>query len=502
MLFNSLPFLVFFPLVCVIYYALPRVIYRNVFLLAASYIFYMSWQPVYLLLLLSVTAISYVAGLMLTNPRPGRYRGYVAGCGIILVVSVLFLFKYYVFAAGILERLLSVTGTDIVMPTMDFLLPVGISFFTFQAISYIVDVKRGEMEAVRNPLLYSLYLSFFPQLVAGPIVRASNLIPQFNIGHRPDYHNTVKGIWMMLGGYFLKLVLADRCALYVDAVFDNPAMHNGGSCLVAALLFPWQIYGDFAGYSLIAVGAARIMGFRLCENFRRPYFSASVSEFWRRWHISLSSWLRDYIYIPLGGGRKRRSRVLGNIMLTFTVSGLWHGASFTYIVWGMMHGGAICVERVSGLGKRRAAGDDGEKRENAPENIEKRGWRAVATAVTFIFVSFAWIFFRADTLSDAAMVIDKIFTEPGVPFLMAADFAVMGVAILLTVLHEYRVERREYKLHCGCGGVQPASDELSEDRGEPSVGNVISEAVKIGLAAAAIILTGVLSGGNFIYFRF
>jgi D-alanyl-lipoteichoic acid acyltransferase DltB (MBOAT superfamily) len=310
-------------------------------------------------------------------------------------------------------------------------------------------------------------VSFFPQLVAGPIERSNRLLPQFRQRHRFDYEAVMAGVRLMVWGYFMKLVLADRCGLYVDSIFNNVEKHNGGSFLVASLLFPFQIYGDFAGYSLIAIGVARVLGFKLMENFCRPYFASTIGEFWHRWHISLSTWFRDYVYIPLGGNRVGRLRNYFNLLVTFIVSGIWHGANWTFFCWGALHGILLCVEKAFSISKTTYSG------------VEKFfHW-----AVTFALICFAWILFRANNLSEAVLIITGIFTQFGDPKPETANFIAIGLA--LTIMF---------------------GKELSEEIKWP-MRNVVSKSglvchIYLVLMIAYIILFGVLGGDQFIYFQF
>ena len=383
MLFNSIAFLVFFPIVCIGYFLLPKLKYKNLFLLAASYYFYMNWKPVYALLLFSSTFITYLAALGIAHFEDQQKKKGCLVISLVLNLAILFFFKYYNFAAENITALLHYSGLAIQLPALNVLLPMGISFFT-----------------------YALFVSFFPQLVAGPIERSSNLLRQFKSTHTFSYEATMEGARLMVWGFFLKLVLADRCALYVDAVFNNVAHHNGGSFLLASLFFPFQIYGDFAGYSLVAIGCAKIMGFHLMENFHRPYFAVSVTDFWRRWHISLSTWFRDYLYIPLGGNRVGSLRCYRNVLITFVVSGIWHGANWTFVIWGAIHGLFQCVERWLCLNRRQWSGSR----------------KALHIAFTFCVVAFAWIFFRANSLSDAWQILHGIVCNLGMPMVDATTF--------------------------------------------------------------------------------
>lgn len=467
MLFNSLHFLAFFPIVCIIYFLLPSLKARNLFLLISSYYFYMNWEPVYALLLFSSTFITYLAALGVAHFSKQSKKKICLISSLILNIGILFLFKYYNFAAENLTSLLTILGLSIQMPQFELLLPVGISFYIFQALGYSIDVYRKKTTAEKNFFTYALFVSFFPQLVAGPIERSTNLLPQFKKKHSFSYENVMSGIRLMLWGYFLKLVLADRCALYVNPVFNNVPYHNGGSFLLASLFFPFQIYGDFAGYSLTAIGAAKIMGFNLMENFRRPYFATTVTEFWHRWHISLSTWFKDYVYIPLGGNRVSRPRCHFNIMTTFIISGIWHGANWTFIIWGTIHGALQCLEKWLGWNKR----------------LWNKKEKVIHWTLTFCVVCFAWIFFRANTISDAFQIIKGIFTNFGIPYMRVADFLAIALALSLLFIKELI---DEYKLNI----------RISESP------FWIIRHLYITAMIAFIILMGVLNGDQFIYFQF
>jgi len=469
MLFNSIAFLLFFPTVCVLYYCIPlsQVKTRNLLLLAASYYFYMNWEPAYALLLFTSTVITYLAALGIGYFEGRRKKKLCLIASLVLNLAILFLFKYYNFLASSIEQVLRVNGLGIDMPEFGLLLPVGISFYTFQALGYSIDVYRDTTRVEHDFPTYALFVSFFPQLVAGPIERSNNLLPQFKQQHLFDYDAVMAGTRLMVWGYFMKLVLADRCGLYVDNIFNNLDKHNGGSYLVASLLFPLQIYGDFAGYSLIAIGVARILGFQLMENFRRPYFACTVGDFWHRWHISLSTWFRDYVYIPLGGNRVGRLHNYLNLFVTFVVSGIWHGANWTFLCWGALHGLLLCIEKALGISKQNYSGAK----------------KLCHWAVTFVLVCFAWILFRADSLSDAATVVTGIFTNFGVPRLELANFFAIGLAITILFVKEY-ADEYQWKLN------------IAESE------SWFVRHVWLVTMIAYIILFGVLGGDQFIYFQF
>lgn len=343
MLFNSYNFLIFFPIVTLIYYLIPQKI-KYIWLLLASYYFYMCWNAKYVLILLFSTTITYVSGLLITRAnkckeehKKIKMKKIFVALSFIINLAILFLFKYFDFAIDNVNRVLSHFSMQIINPSFDVILPVGISFYIFQALSYTVDVYRNDVKAEKNFLKYALFVSFFPQLVAGPIERSKNLLKQVHEKHYFDGQRVKDGLLLMIWGGFQKIVIADRVAIVVDTVFNNFPQYGGMYIVVAAILFAFQIYCDFSGYSIIAIGAAKVMGFELMENFNAPYMSMSVAEFWRRWHISLSSWFRDYLYIPLGGNRKGKLRKYINLMIVFIVSGLWHGAQWSFIVWGALN---------------------------------------------------------------------------------------------------------------------------------------------------------------------
>lgn len=469
MLFNSIAFLLFFPIVCALYFCIPaqHVRARNMLLLAASYYFYMNWEPTYALLLLTSTAVTYLAALGIDRFEEKHWKKWCLVSSLVLNLAILFLFKYYNFLASNVEAMLQASGLGIELPEFGLLLPVGISFYTFQALGYSIDVYRGTTKVERDFTTYALFVSFFPQLVAGPIERSNNLLPQFKATHLFDYERVMAGVRLMVWGYFMKLVLADRCGIYVDAIFNHVDEHNGGSYLVASLLFPFQIYGDFAGYSLIAIGVARILGFRLMENFRRPYFACTVGEFWHRWHISLSTWFKDYVYIPLGGNRVGQMRNYFNLLVTFMVSGIWHGANWTFFCWGTLHGLLLCMEKALGINKRKYSGVT----------------KFCHWVVTFVLVCLAWILFRANNLHDAVTVITGIFTNPGVPKPEFAIFIAIGLAMTVLLTKEFN---DEYNW-------RPRFAESS---------SWLVRHIYLILMIVYIILFGVLGGDQFIYFQF
>lgn len=391
----SFEFLIFLPIVVLLYYVIPKKV-RYIWLLITSYYFYMSIDAKYALFLVFVTLVTYAAGRILE--KTSKKKLVVTIC-LILNLAVLGGFKYLGFITGTISKILNMSGTENSFGAVtSIIVPVGISFYMFQAIGYIIDVYRGKISAERNILKYALFVSFFPNILSGPIERAGHMLPQFNMPKAFSYDNMRRGLLTMLWGYFLKLVLADRMAIVVDTVYGNPSIYGGTIVVIAVILYTLQIYCDFAGYSAIAIGAARILGIEIMENFECPYLAGSVAEFWRRWHISLSSWFKDYLYIPLGGNRKGTIRKYVNIMIVFLVSGLWHGAGWTFVIWGGLHG----LYQV--IGKALTPARDAVVKA-LRINRDSYSHRLLKIVFTFGLVSFAWIFFRAGSMTAAVDII-------------------------------------------------------------------------------------------------
>ncbi len=402
MLFNSFEFLIFFPVVVILYYVIPCRA-KHIWLLIASYFFYMCWNAEYALLMATSTVVTWLSGILMSHTE--RHKRAVVAMSFLINLAILVVFKYSGFLIENLNGLLNVFGASV--RPFDVILPVGISFYTFQALSYTVDVYRKTVEPERNILKYALFVSFFPQLVAGPIERSGNLLSQIHAlsqKKKADWNKITRGLVLMLWGLFLKMVIADRVAILVNYVFDSWWMFGGIELIAGALGFALQIYCDFASYSTIAIGAAEVMGFSLMENFDTPYLASSVSDFWHRWHISLSTWFRDYLYIPLGGNRRGKARKYLNIMVTFLTSGLWHGASWTYVIWGGLHG----VYQIVGDATRGVKDRINSKFKTRTGSFS---FRAMKIVVTFLLVDFAWIFFRAPDLPSALGYIGRIFTH-------------------------------------------------------------------------------------------
>ena len=449
-LFHSFSFMVFFPLTLLVQYVLPAKV-RYLWLLAASYFFYMCWNPAYAVLLFAITALTYLCGLLLSGAKEQRRQKCLVALGFVCCVGLLIYFKYWPFLTESINSLLAVAGLPARLPAFDVLLPVGISFYTFQALGYLVDVYRGKMAAERNFFRYALFVGFFPQLMSGPITRAPEMLPQFEKPRPFDFDQVRKGLLFMLWGLFLKLVIADRAAILVNTVYNDPLNHVGLTMVVATLFFSLQIYCDFAGYSATAIGAAQVLGFDLGINFRQPYLATSVSDFWRRWHISLSSWFRDYLYIPLGGSRRSRWRKYLNIMITFLVSGLWHGANWSYLIWGGLNG----LAQVLGDCRRQLSSHICKSKWAAPllsASKEKPfSARLLSTLATFFIINLTWVFFRAPSAEAALLILRRsvivfnpwIFVD-GSLFRLGigqGEFGMLMLAVALLVLVDVLHER-------------------------------------------------------------
>lgn len=406
MQFNSVQFLVFFPIVVGIYFLIPKKI-KYLWLLVTSYFFYMSWNAKYAILIAFSTIVTYFAGRLLGKTDEKKKKNLIVAVSFTVNLGILGFFKYFDFLIANLNGILSAVGLKLVSNPFDVLLPVGISFYTFQALGYTIDVYRKEIEPEKNFFRYALFVSFFPQLVAGPIERSKNLLGQIDRMAKErmwDYSKIVSGFGLMLWGMFQKVVVADRCAVFVDAVHANLFAAGTVETVISAFLFSIQIYCDFAGYSAVAIGAARVMGFSLMENFNTPYFATSIQDFWRRWHISLSTWFRDYLYIPLGGSRCSKLKKYRNIMITFLASGLWHGASWTFVIWGGLHGAFQIIgellrpikEKVNTFFKVKT---------------DAFSYKLGQIMITYGLTTFAWIFFRARSWENLVLYFNRMFTK-------------------------------------------------------------------------------------------
>ncbi|WCT13526.1 MBOAT family O-acyltransferase [Mucilaginibacter jinjuensis] len=468
MLFNSIEFLLFFLVVTTLYYLLPYK-YRWVLLLLASCYFYMAFVPVYILILGFTIIVDYFAGLYIEK-NTGRKRKLLLIVSLVANIGVLCVFKYYNFLNANLSFLLAAGGHKDPFPFLSILLPIGLSFHTFQAMSYTIEVYRGNQPAEKSFGIYALYVMFYPQLVAGPIERPQNLLHQFREKHDFNSYNVSSGLKQMLIGFLKKLVIADRISIYVDTVYNNSASQNGRSLACATIFFAFQIYCDFSAYSDIAIGAAKTMGFDLMKNFNRPYLATSISQFWRRWHISLSTWFKDYLYIPLGGSRvKHKYRQYLNLLIVFTISGLWHGANWTYLVWGGLNGLFLIVESA------------------LPTVHIAKNWllTTLKTLITFFAVCTTWVFFRAENVSQAFIILRKIikFDGPLYPGNPKDHFYYAAAAIFFLIFFEWVAE---YK---------PRLYQYIPN-------NYITRLGYYTFIVAIIMLFGVFGGGQFIYFQF
>lgn len=416
MLFNSLEFALFLPVVFFLYWFVFNKSLRlqNLFIVVVSYIFYGWWDKSFLLLIALTTFCSYLSGMLIEDSTSPKSAKYINLANILLNLGVLGVYKYFnFFTSGLVDALAGIGINLHSRVTLDLVLPVGISFYTFQALSYSMDVYRKKIQATRDIISFFAYVSFFPQLVAGPIERATALLPQFSRPRTFDYSAAVDGLRRILWGLFKKIVIADICALQVDNIFRNYEILPGSTLWIGAFYFTLQIYGDFSGYSDIAIGVARLFGINLMRNFNFPYFSRDIAEFWRRWHISLSTWFRDYLYIPLGGSREGKKKSLRNTLLIFTVSGLWHGADWTYILWGIYHGLLFIPLLLTGQ-NRKNTGTVAANR-HFPSGIE-----FLQMSTTFILVMLGWVLFRADSIAQAGHYIAKMFSSSAFSFPAAA----------------------------------------------------------------------------------
>jgi len=453
MLFNTFDFALFLPIVFIIYWLMNdfALKWQNLVLLIASYVFYGWWDFRFLGLILFSTLIDYGAALMIE-----RFRNKPAISKLFLTMSLitnlglLFYFKYFNFFLDNLASTFTILGLPFNTSSLNIILPVGISFYTFQTISYSIDVYRGKLEPNRDLVSFAGYVSFFPQLVAGPIERAVNLMPQFYKKRHFSYSEGVLGLRQILWGLFKKVVVADNCAIFANQIFDNHEIYNGSTLALGALFFTFQIYGDFSGYSDIAIGVARLFGFKLMCNFSFPYFSRDIAEFWRRWHISLSTWFKDYVYIPLGGSRGSKFKVIRNTFLVFLISGFWHGANWTFIVWGALNA-AYFLPLLLLKRNRHHMG------EIAPNGIIRNPKELISILTTFLLTVFAWIFFRAENLEHALGYISGIFnvslfSVPSFSGMTDAAYAIFWIILLVFFEwnfkdHEFALEKFEVKLN-------------------------------------------------------
>ena len=482
MLFNSFEFLVFLPIVFLLYWLVFK--WRqtqNVFIVVASYVFYGWWAYRFLLLIFITTLLSYLSGILIE-----RYRDkakWICGTNITINIGILCYYKYVNFFADNLEALINQFGYQLDWVTLDIILPVGISFYTFQALSYTIDVYRRDTNATKDFIAFTSFISFFPQLVAGPIERSTNLLPQFLQPRRFDYTNAVIGMRQILWGFFKKLIIADNCAQLANSIFDNYQECNASLLLLGALFFTFQIYGDFSGYSDIAIGTARLFGVNLMKNFNLPYFSRDIAEFWRRWHISLNKWFIDYVYIPLGGSRGTKAMVIRNILIVFFLSGLWHGANWTFVIWGLYNGIIIALLTLLNLNHKRSA-IISEKRFFPPLK------EFVQIFITFVLVVIGWIFFRAEDLTQAVDYIANLCNSSIVSIPNFRDLGLSFIKLTYTLFFIVLLQLIDW--------IQRKQDFGLE------ISNVKYRPIRWSIYIIFLLIFSVFAGGQeaFIYFQF
>ncbi len=447
MLFQSIEFLIFLPVVFILYwFVFKKLKVQNALVLVASYVFYGWWDWRFLILIAITSGFSYWSGLLIkSNEDKPKAQKWICAGNITVNLLILCVFKYFNFFSENFAGLFGLFGLELDFVTLNVILPVGISFYTFQALSYTIDVYRGKIEPTRDAVAFFAFISFFPQLVAGPIERATNLLPQFQKPRKFDYATAVDGCRQMLWGFFKKVVVADNCAIYVNQVFESYQGQSGSTLLLAAIFFTFQIYGDFSGYSDIAIGCAKLFGVRLMRNFNVPYFSRDIAEFWRRWHISLTTWFRDYIYIPLGGSRASKVKVVRNTFIIFLVSGFWHGANWTFIAWGAYH--AILFLPLILLGKNRKNTNIVAEGRPLPSFNEFS-----RMLLTFFLVVIGWIIFRAESIGQAWEYVCGIFNASllSVPWIMSPTYMLPTVLMLPILLFIEWINRdKQFGLQIG-----------------------------------------------------
>ena len=426
MTFNSWEFLIFYPIVTILYFLLPKKL-KWPMLLIASYYFYMFYQAELIFLIVGTTLISWLASRVIERTERQGLKKLMLAATLVVCLGVLFFYKYFNFLADSVVSLVELFGVEAPPVVLNLILPVGISFYTFQTLSYVIDVYRGNIKTEPNFFFYALFVSFFPQLVAGPIERPDNLIPELKEPHKWSNENAVKGAKHVMVGFFKKIAVADIISVYVNSVYNDVENATALGVIIATALFAVQIYCDFSGYTDIAIGCARIMGIRLMKNFDHPYTATTIKEFWGRWHISLSSWFKDYLYIPLGGNRCSKLRHLFNLMLVFTLSGFWHGAAWTYVIWGALHGvyriiGTLTMKKRNDLVARAGFTTD------HPAVV----W--IRRIITFVLVDFAWLFFRANSIRDAFSLIKTLFSGWANTGATLEEMGLTPIAIALAVL--------------------------------------------------------------------
>ena len=471
MLFNSISFLIFFPIVVSLYFSIPHK-FRWALLLASSVYFYMNFIPVYILILFFLIILDYVMAILIENNQGSKRKVYLI-ISIISTCATLFVFKYFNFFNINITAIANLLDWNYSIAALSLALPIGLSFHTFQSLGYVIDVFKGNQKAERHLGIYALYVLFFPQLVAGPIERAKNLIHQFYEEHLFEYKRVTDGLKLMLWGFFKKVVIADRLAVMVNTIYNNPTNFTGLPLILATIFFAFQIYCDFSGYTDIARGAAKVLGFNLMENFKRPYFARSISEFWKRWHISLSSWFRDYVYIPLGGSKVSTKKWQINILIVFILSGFWHGAAWTFIIWGLLHGIYLIFEATTTPLKNRIF-----KFINYSKitNI-------IEICITFILVNIGWVFFRANSITDAVYILTHFFQGLN---LNGFNITEIYVAFMLILIMEY---------------IQLAQEHGNINHFLNSKSLIIRWSIYI-IMLLMILIFGIFTSQKFIYFQF
>lgn len=473
MTFQSLEYLIFFTLVFILYWTVGRNNKgrQNAILILASIVFYGWWDWRFLGLLLITALSTFFAGWLMGKTSDCKKRKLTLIGTIVLNIGILFLFKYFNFFVQAFSDAFLLFGRDLGVHSLKIILPVGISFYTFTALSYSIDVYHQKVMPTHDVLSYFAYVMFFPSLLSGPISRAQKQLPQYFSARVFDYGKAISACKLFLWGGVLKLCMADRMGIYVDAVYSNIAQHNGTTLFLASVLYSLQIYGDFAGYSLMAIGSGKLLGIELPVNFVRPYFARTVTEFWRRWHISLTTWFRDYIYFPMGGNRCSKIRWVFNTMIVFILSGLWHGAAYTFLLWGSLHGVCMVIERLI----------YGEKIKLISDEFSLAN--CLRLMLTFTIVNFAWIFFRISDVNEVFLVLKKIFTEPGIPFLDTNILLLAGIALTIVFSFDF-IQEKKLDIH------------------------FLSSKYKVIRYLTAILLIvyilsfGVLNSSSFIYFQF
>lgn len=445
MIFSSFQFAVFFLITVSIYYSIPHR-FRWMMLLGFSYYFYMCWKVEYIFLLLGSTFVNYIIGLRMTAIPEKKDRWKYLRFGILFNLGMLFFFKYFNFFSRSINEVFNAWNILYDVPLFHMLLPVGISFYTFQTLGYTVDVYNGRTKAEQHLGIFALFVAFWPQLLAGPINRAHLLMPQFRKEHPFDYQGVTDGLRLMLWGLIKKIIIADHLAVYVNRVYNHVGDYQGIPLILATIFYTIQIYCDFSGYTDMARGGAKVMGYDLMENFNRPYFSRSFRDFWQRWHISLSTWFRDYLYIPLGGNRVVKWRWYYNLFITFLLSGLWHGADWTFVIWGAFHGGVLILENMTGNFQQRIAD------RLFPQN-QSRWNHMVQMGITMTLVCFAWLFFRANSVTDAFSIIRKmVLIDPGqLGVSIVGGYSFLFIIFVILALFLIEMTEGRQKIHEAVG---------------------------------------------------